>query len=139
MLWFRAVMLSNTSLSLLVSVFVTALYPTLHRLIGCNCANVSRWGLGTRATIVSLTTPCVRLPVSRNLKTKLQTESPTTSHRFVGFWTLFLCGVKAQSMRAHLPHLFKWRGVRLGKKGMCSFREKYCSKKRERGGEEKPL
>ena len=34
--------------------------------------------------------------------------------RFVGFWAPFLCGVKAQIVRAHLSHLFKWRGVRLG-------------------------
>ena len=26
---------------------------------------------------------------------------------FVGFWAPFLCGVKAQIMRAHLSHLFK--------------------------------
>ena len=56
----------------------------------------------------------------------------------VGFWAPFLCGVRAQIVRSHLSHLFKWRGVRLGQKRVCSFCEKYSSK-RERGGEEKPM
>ena len=60
-------------------------------------------------------------------------------HVFVGFWAPFLYGVKAQIVRAHLSHLFKWRGVRLGQKGMCSFPKKYSSKKTEREEEEKSL
>ena len=54
------------------------------------------------------------------------------------FWAPFLCGVKAQIVRAHLSHLFKWRGVRLGQKRVCSFCEKYSSK-REREEEKKSL
>ena len=56
--------------------------------------------------------------------------------RFVGSWAPFLCGVKDQIVRAHLSHLFKWRGVRLGHKRVCSFCEKYSSK-REREEEKK--
>ena len=56
----------------------------------------------------------------------------------VGFWAPFLCGVKAQIVRAYLSHLFKWRGVRLGQKRVCSFCEKYCSQ-RERQEEKKSL
>ena len=41
---------------------------------------------------------------------------PKVAGACVGFWAPFLCGVKAQIVRAHLSYLFKWRGVRLGKK-----------------------
>ena len=64
--------------------------------------------------------------------------------RFVGFWAPFLCGVKAQIVRAHLSHLFKWRGVRLGKSECAHFVRNIAAKRerereRERENEKKSL
>ena len=50
----------------------------------------------------------------------------------VGFWAPFLCGVKAQIVRAHLSHLFKWRGVILGQREGAQFVRNIALKERER-------
>ena len=52
--------------------------------------------------------------------------------RFFGFWAPFLCGVKAQIVRAHLSHLFKWIGVRLGQREGANFMRNIAAKERER-------